>query len=115
MLVISGLTIDSPAIVRALAHDAQADMGFVFGAFIGGEAAQTTPYSSMKALERMPVRSIRAPNMIGSTKLPRSPSRPTVPQTVPMLVGKSSPMYLKTLALPKAQVMPRMIISAAKR
>ena len=32
---------------------------------------QTTPYISMKALERMPVRSISAPNMIGRTNPPR--------------------------------------------
>ncbi len=48
---------------------------------------QTTPYISMKALERMPVRSISAPNMIGSTKPPMPPARPTMPLTVPMLVG----------------------------
>ena len=48
---------------------------------------QTTPYISMKALERMPVRSISAPNMIGSTKPPSPPARPTMPLTVPMLVG----------------------------
>jgi hypothetical protein len=48
---------------------------------------QTTPYISMKALERMPVRSIMAPNMIGSTKPPRPPARPTMPLMVPMLVG----------------------------
>src|SRR5574337_324318 len=43
---------------------------------------QTTPYSSMNALERMPVRSISAPNMIGSTKPPIPPARPTAPLTV---------------------------------
>ena len=48
---------------------------------------QTTPYISMKALERMPVRSISAPNMIGSTKPPRPPARPTMPLTAPMLCG----------------------------
>ena len=48
---------------------------------------QTTPYISMKALERMPVRSISAPNMMGSTKPPRPPARPTMPLMVPMLVG----------------------------
>ena len=31
---------------------------------------QTTPYISMKALERMPVKSISAPNRMGSTKPP---------------------------------------------
>jgi hypothetical protein len=46
---------------------------------------QTTPYISMKALERMPVRSISAPNMIGSTKPPRPPANPTTPEMTPML------------------------------
>ena len=41
---------------------------------------QTTPYISMKAVERTPVRSISAPNMIGSTKPPRPPARPTMPE-----------------------------------
>jgi hypothetical protein len=48
---------------------------------------QTTPYINMKALERMPVRSISAPNMIGSTKPPKPPARPTMPLTVPMFPG----------------------------
>ena len=41
---------------------------------------QTTPYISMKADERMPVRSISAPNMIGRTKPPIPPARPTTPE-----------------------------------
>src|SRR5512138_1549159 len=48
---------------------------------------QTTPYRSMKADERTPVRSISAPNMMGSTKPPRPPASPTTPLTVPMLCG----------------------------
>jgi hypothetical protein len=75
---------------------------------------QTTPYISMKALERMPVKSISAPNMMGSTKPPRPPARPTMPLTVPMLVGKSSLMYLKTLALPNAMAMPSTNIRPVK-
>ena len=75
---------------------------------------QTTAYISMKALERMPVRSISAPNMIGSTKPPMPPARPTMPLTVPMLEGYSSLMYLKTLALPKAKAMPSANIRKVK-
>ena len=48
---------------------------------------QTTPYISMKALERMPVMSIRAPNRMGNTKPPRPPASPTMPLMVPMFVG----------------------------
>lgn len=48
---------------------------------------QTTPYISMKALERMPVKSTSAPNMIGSTKPPSPPARPTMPLMVPMFSG----------------------------
>ena len=48
---------------------------------------QTTPYISMKAQERMPVRSISAPNMMGRTKPPRPPARPTMPETAPMFFG----------------------------
>src|SRR6476659_2252340 len=66
----------------------------------------TTPYISMNALERMPVRSINAPNIIGSTKPPRPPARPTIPEMTPMLCGYSSAMYLNTDALPNAHVMP---------
>jgi hypothetical protein len=86
-----------------------------FGKYIQISETQTTPYISMKALERMPVRSISAPNMIGSTKPPRPPASPTMPEMVPMLVGYSSEMYLNTEALPKAQAMPRTNTSAVKR
>ncbi|MNE92689.1 hypothetical protein D3C80_1904450 [compost metagenome] len=48
---------------------------------------QTTPYISMKAEERTPVRSTRAPNMIGRMKPPRPPARPTMPDTAPMFCG----------------------------
>src|SRR5574337_112183 len=72
---------------------------------------QTTPYSSMNALERMPVRSISAPNMFGSTKPPIPPARPTMPLTGPKSLPYSSLMYLKTLALPNAQAMPSTAIS----
>lgn len=73
---------------------------------------QTTPYISMKALERMPVRSISAPNMMGRMKPPKPPARPTMPLIVPMLCGYSSLMYLKVLALPKAQATPSTAIRA---
>src|SRR5580765_5390980 len=66
----------------------------------------TTPYISMNALERMPVRSINAPNIIGSTKPPRPPARPTTPEITPMFAGYSSEMYLNTDALPNANAMP---------
>ena len=48
---------------------------------------QTTPYISMKALERMPVMSISAPNMTGSTKPARPPASPTTPLMVAMFSG----------------------------
>src|SRR5512139_669333 len=73
---------------------------------------QTTPYISMKQVERMPVMSCRIPNMIGSRKPPRPPARPTIPETTPMLVGNSSEMYLNTEALPNAHAMPITNISA---
>ena len=75
---------------------------------------QTTPYISMKALERMPVQSIRAPNMMGRMKPPRPPARPTMPLMAPMFLGKSSLMDLKTLALPKANATPSTASSPVK-
>ncbi|MNW22511.1 hypothetical protein D3C71_2240260 [compost metagenome] len=48
---------------------------------------QTTPYINMKALERMPVRSINTPNRMGSTKPPRPPASPTMPLMAPMFFG----------------------------
>src|SRR5262252_5685346 len=67
---------------------------------------QTTPYISMKQLERTPVRSRSTPNMNGRRNPPRPPARPTIPDTTPMLSWKSSPMYLNTDALPNAQATP---------
>src|SRR5574338_652161 len=66
----------------------------------------------MKQLERTPVRSTRAPNMIGSRKPPRPPTRPTIPDTAPMSLENSLEMYLKTEALPKAQDTPTTDIRA---
>ncbi|MNR50556.1 hypothetical protein D3C85_1700880 [compost metagenome] len=60
----------------------------------------------MKQEVRTPVRSTRAPNRIGSTKPPRPPARPTIPDTAPMRSGNSLEMYLNTEALPNAQAMP---------
>src|SRR5512139_3404977 len=73
---------------------------------------QTTPYISMKHVERMPVRSCRMPNMMGNRKPPKPPASPTIPEMTPMLVGNSSEMYLNTDALPNAQAMPMTNISA---
>ena len=42
--------------------------------YIQMSETHTTPYISMKALERMPVRSISAPNMMGSTNRPCRPA-----------------------------------------
>ena len=48
---------------------------------------QTTPYSSMKALERMPVQSSSTPNRMGRMKPPMPPARPTMPLMAPMFPG----------------------------
>ena len=55
--------------------------------YIQMRETQTTPYISMNALERTPVRSISAPNMIGSTNPPMPPARPTMPLIAPMFLG----------------------------
>src|SRR3569832_459975 len=47
-----------------------------------------------------------APNRMNSTKPPRPPIRPTMPETSPMLSGYSSVMYLNTEALLFAQHRP---------
>ena len=73
---------------------------------------QITPYISMKQLERTPVRSTSAPNMIGRMNPPIPPARPTMPDTTPMLCGYSSEMYLNTDALPNAHATPMVNISA---
>ncbi len=77
----------SPARLKALAFRPIISALRTSVQYIQISETQTTPYISMKALERMPVRSISAPNMIGSTKPPRPPARPTMPLMVPMLCG----------------------------
>ncbi|MNS67215.1 hypothetical protein D3C72_1004620 [compost metagenome] len=62
----------------------------------------------MNALERTPVRSSSTPNRMGSTKPPKPPARPTMPDTAPMFSPNSSEMNLKTEALPIAMAMPTM-------
>src|SRR5690606_6985893 len=62
----------------------------------------------MNAEERTPVRSTRTPKRIGSTKPPRPPISPTMPEITPMSSGYSSEMYLNTEALPNAQATPTM-------
>src|SRR5690606_32457766 len=80
--------------------------------YIQMRETQTTPYSSMKAEDRTPVRSTRTPKRMGRMKPPRPPARPTMPEMAPMLWGYSSEMYLNTEALPNAQAMPTTNISA---
>lgn len=60
----------------------------------------------MKTLLLTPVKSTSAPNMMGRTKPPRPPIKPTMPEMTPMFCGYSSDMYLKTYALPNAQATP---------
>ena len=50
-------------------------------------APVTRTNSSMKQLVQMPVRSLSAPNAIGSTKPPSPPIMPTRPPTEPTLFG----------------------------
>ena len=47
-----------------------------------------------------------APNIMGNTKPPSPPARPTTPETAPILSGNSSEINLKTDALPMAVAIP---------
>ena len=54
------------------------------------------------------------PKRIGKRNPPRPPARPTIPDTTPILVGKSSLTYLNVDAIPQAKETPRTKRSAAK-
>ena len=51
------------------------------------QSAGTSRNSSMKQLVQTPVRSLSAPNAIGSTKPPSPPIMPTRPPTAPTCFG----------------------------
>ena len=68
----------------------------------------------MKQLELMPSQSSTMPKMMGRTKPPSAPTRPTMPVTTPMLCGKSSPTYLNVDAIPQANATPSVKSSNVK-
>src|SRR5690606_27058168 len=111
----AGLAIAPGACYRERVTSPESCTRFTSEKYITISDTHTTPYSSMKQLDRICSRSAIAPN-IGARKNPPSrPARPTLPVTAPRCTGKSSATYLTVHARPHANTAPRRNSSKVNR